>query len=235
MVDCYVGTSSNEMIQRLIILQHFSSSFSLLLFVHSSRSTPSRLSLFHMVVVACFMFLHLSLVSSHHAYQSITLFTTLLIVCANDTCGGGWLLCIRIALLTVFPSLSHSGYRYLFDARTAALLVPADDRATASTSNKMMHVIVWMVGWPDITTLQRLSDIYHYILLLVLRPAGDISGRIVLSALQSMCITLNVGSLLSTLRNVSRLLSILHPTPPTAYYLLLSWLRPLVVGSSFMV
>jgi len=42
-------------------------------------------------------------------------------------------LCIRIALLTVFPSLSHSGYRYLFDARTAALLVPADDRATAST------------------------------------------------------------------------------------------------------
>jgi len=93
-------------------------------------------------------------------------------------------------------------------------------------SNMMIHVIVWMVGWPDITTLQRFRDIYHCILLLVLSPAGDIVAGIVLSALQSI---------ISTLRNVSRLLSILHPTPPTAYYLLLSWLRPLVVGSSFMV
>jgi len=77
--------------------------------------------------------------------------------------------------LPLSPSLSHSGYRYLFDARTAALLVhPADDRATASTfqhDDSSYRLDVGLTG-------------YHYLwrhlsllLLLVLRPAGDIGGR----------------------------------------------------------
>ena len=110
-------------------------------------------------------------------------------------------------------SLSHSGYRYLFDARTAALLVhPADDRATASTfqhDDSSYRLDGGLTGYHYIEKVQR-----HLSLLLVLRPAATSVAGIVLSALQSMRITLNVGSLLSTLRNLSRLLSILHPTPP---------------------
>jgi len=224
MVDCYVGTSSNEMIQRLIILQHFSSSFSLLLFVHSSRSTPSRLSLFHMVVVACFMFLHLSLVSSHHAYQSITLFTTLLIVCANDTCGGGWLLCIRIALLTVFPSLSHSGYRYLFDARTAALLVPADDRATASTfqqNDARYRLDGGLTGYHYIAKAQ-----WH----LSLHTSSCASPRWRYQWLhRSICPPINVYYLkcrIITLNPTQCFSTSIHPAPYTTAYclLLITWL-----------
>ena len=82
--------------------------------------------------------------------------------------------------------------------------------------------------WVDYPTLQRFRDIYHYILLLVLRPAGDIGGRgIVLSALQSVILKCRIITL-TNLRTVSRLLSILHPTPLTAYYLLLVGSRQLI-------
>ena len=162
--------------------------------------------------------------------KAYTPFTTLLIVCANDTCGGGWLLCIRITLLTVYPislsllslsllSLSHSGYRYLFAA----------DRATASTFQHMMiHVIVWMVGWLSyIAKVQRHLSLHTSS---CASPRWRIGGRgIVLSALQSVILKCRIITL-TTLRNVSRLLSILHPTPLTAYYLYL-----LLVGSRQLI
>ena len=161
--------------------------------------------------------------------KAYTPFTTLLIVCANDTCGGGWLLCIRITLLTVYPislsllslsllSLSHSGYRYLFAA----------DRATASTFQHMMiHVIVWMVGWLSyIAKVQRHLSLHTSS---CASPRWRIGGRgIVLSALQSVILKCRIITL-TTLRNVSRLLSILHPTPLTAYYLLLVGSRQLIL------
>ena len=156
--------------------------------------------------------------------KAYTPFTTLLIVCANDTCGGGWLLCIRITLLTVYPislsllslsllSLSHSGYRYLFAA----------DRATASTFQHMMiHVIVWMVGW-----LYYIAKVQRHLSLHTSSCAFGGRG-IILSALQSVILKCRIITL-TTLRNVSRLLSILHPTPLTAYYLLLVGSRQLIL------
>ena len=137
--------------------------------------------------------------------------------------------------LSLSLSLSHSGYRYLFYARTAALLVPADDRATASTfqqNDARYRLDGGLAGYHYIAKAQRHLSRHTSS---CASPRWRYRWPIVLSALQSMCITLNVGSLLSTLRNVSRLLSILHPTPPpTAYYLLLDLIGPLVCANNMV-
>ena len=88
-----------------------------------------------MVVVACFMFLHLSLVSSHHAYQSIYAVHDIVDCVCQRYLRWRLIVVYSYCIVDSIPiSLSFRvQYRYLFDARTAALLVPADDRATAST------------------------------------------------------------------------------------------------------
>ena len=200
MVDCYVGTSSNEMIQRLIILQHFSSSFSLLLFVSSSRSTPSRLSLFRMVVVACFMekYHHImrikALRRSRHCWLCVPTIPAVAVDCCVFV-----LHCWQYSRLSLSPSLSlslslslsHSGYRYLFYARTAALLVPADDRATASTfqqNDARYRLDGGLTGYHYIAKAQRHLSLHTSS---CASPRWRYRWPIVLSALQSMCITLN--------------------------------------------
>ena len=174
MVDCYMGTSFNEMIQRLFILHHFSSSSSLLLFVRSSRLRPRGWVCFVWLLwpVSCFSTSLLSIITScvskhirrsRHCWLCVPTIPAVAVDC-----------CVSVLHCWQYiPSLS------LFSLSLFSLSL-IRGTVTCSQLTVPLHLpsnIWWFTlsfgWWVDYPTLQRFRDIYHYILLLVLRPAGE--------------------------------------------------------------
>ena len=162
------------------ILWRVASSSSLLLFVRSSRSTPSRLSLFRMAVEACFMFLLFS-PSYHHTMLVKHVRHSRDCVCQQYL---PWRL-IVVYSYCIEGTVSFHGRC----PNSSTSCTPADDHATASPIGLMISVIVWMVGWPDIT-IAKAREVYYNITSFCASPhwLTSVAG-IVLSALQSMRIT----------------------------------------------
>ena len=125
--------------------------------------------------------------------------------------------CVFVLLV---DSISHLSLSLIQGTVTCSMSAQQHYLSTQLTTVHCIYLPTWwfrlsLGWWVDYPTLQRFRDIYHYILLLVLRPAGDIGGlhRSICPPINAYYITLNLGS---WLRSTS-----IHPAPYTTYCLLI--------------
>ena len=163
--------------------------------------------------------------------KAYTPFTTSLIVCASDTCGGGWLFCIRIALLTVYPISLSLSFRVPLPVRCPHSSTTCPPSWRPSTASTFQHDDSRYRLGGGLTILHckgSETSITTYFFLCFAPLATSVAG-IVLSALQSMRITLcriitlnPTQSFLTSIHpaRVQSFLTSIHPAPYTtsAYY-----------------